>query len=167
MLEPLIKTIEVPCSQEKAFRVFINEMDTWWPLGQFTTSAMSSGQPADAIRVDATPGGKIIEVWPNGTEYEWGTIKAYDPNDFLSMDFHIPRPGEQPGSRTMMPGEHEDSRTLVEVRFTALSEAQTRVELTQTNWEDAFGDSAPDIREGYDFGLAMIFEQGYKAALGG
>ena len=166
MLDPLIKTIEVPCNQEKAFTVFINEMDTWWPMGQFTTSAMS-GQPAEAIRVDAKTGGKIIEVWPNGTEYEWGTIKAYDPNDFLSMDFHIPRPGETAGSRTLMPGEREDSRTLIEVSFTALGEAQTRVVLTQSNWEDAFGDSAADIREGYDFGLAMILEQGYKTSLGG
>ncbi len=166
MLDPLIKTVEVPCSQEKAFRVFINEMDTWWPKDKFTTSAMS-GQEAEAIRVDPRPGGKIVEVWPNGNEYEWGTIKAYDPNDFLSLDFHIPRPGEQAGSRTLMPGEREDSRTLIEVRFTALGEAQTRVELTQSNWEEAFGESAADIREGYDFGLGMIIEQAFKAACGG
>ena len=47
MLDPIIKTIEVPCSQEKAFRVFVKEMDTWWPLGKFTVSAMG-GKAAKA-----------------------------------------------------------------------------------------------------------------------
>jgi len=36
MLDPIIKTIEVPCSQAKAFDVFLNEMDSWWPLGKFS-----------------------------------------------------------------------------------------------------------------------------------
>jgi hypothetical protein len=68
MLPPIIKTIEVPCSQEKAFTVFLNEMDSWWPLGKFSVSAMG-GAPAKAIRVEAKPGGKIVEIGPNGTEY--------------------------------------------------------------------------------------------------
>jgi hypothetical protein len=41
MLDPLVKRIEVPCSQEKAFGIFTNEMGSAnvrsWPLaaGQF------------------------------------------------------------------------------------------------------------------------------------
>ncbi len=61
MLDPIIKTIEVPCSQERAFKVFLNEMDRWWPLGKFTVSAMG-GAPAKAIRVEAKQGGKIVEI---------------------------------------------------------------------------------------------------------
>jgi hypothetical protein len=57
-LEPIVKSIEVPCGQEQAFNVFVNEMDSWWPLGKFTTSAMA-GAPAKAIRVEAKKGGKI------------------------------------------------------------------------------------------------------------
>ena len=34
MLDPINKTIEVRCSQEQAFRVFVNDMGSWWPLGQ-------------------------------------------------------------------------------------------------------------------------------------
>ncbi len=58
MLDPIIKTIEVPCSQERAFKVFLNEMDRWWPLGKFTVSAMG-GAPAKAIRVEA----KTSSAW--------------------------------------------------------------------------------------------------------
>jgi len=32
MIEPLIKTVDVPCNQETAFRIFVSEMHSWWPL---------------------------------------------------------------------------------------------------------------------------------------
>ncbi len=94
MLDPIVKTIEVPCSQAKAFDVFLREMDSWWPLGKFTVSAMG-GAPAKAIRVDAKPGGQIVEIGPNGAEYLWGTIKSYQPHDFVSMDFHFAPPAKK------------------------------------------------------------------------
>ena len=54
----------------------------------------------------------------------------------------------------------------VEVRFTVLSENQTRVELKQSNWE-AFGKLAKDLQGGYGKGWTIIFESAYKAACGG
>ena len=165
MIDPVKKSIEVPCSQERAFKVFVEEMDSWWPLGKFTTSAMR-GTPAKLIRVDAKQGGKIVEIGSDGEEVEWGTIRSYDPHGFVSMDFHIPQPGEKKGTRNLQPGERDDSRSLLEVRFTVLESERTRAEITQSNWE-AFGESAEAIRGGYDFGLGMIFEQAYKSACGG
>jgi uncharacterized protein YndB with AHSA1/START domain len=156
MLDPIIKTIDVPCSQEKAFNVFLNEMDSWWPLGKFTVSAYG-GTPAKAIHVEAKRGGKIVEIGPNGAEYLWGTIKSYDPHDFVSMDFHIAPPGDDTA----------DAKSLVEVRFTALGNKQTRVTLTQSNWE-AFGEKAAMLRDGgYAKGWVAVFEGAYKAACGG
>ncbi|MGQ0604462.1 MAG: hypothetical protein ACT4QE_22505 [Anaerolineales bacterium] len=151
-LNPIVKTIEVPCSQAEAFEVFL-EMSSWWPLGRFTTSAMS-GEPAKAIRVEAKPGGKIVEIGPDNTEVEWGTIRIYDPYDFVSMDFHIPQPGEQ-----------VKTRSLVEVRFTALGIERARVELTQSHWE-AFGKNAEMLQGGYGQGWVVIFEQAFKSACG-
>jgi len=154
VLDPIVKTIEVPCSQKKAFEVFVNEMESWWPLGKFTVSAMG-GKPAKSIRVEAKQGGRIVEISPDDTEHLWGTIKSYDPYDFVSMDFHIPQPGEK-----------VESRSLVEVRFTALGNERTRVELTQSNWE-AFGERAAMMRGGYGKGWVVIFEQAFKSACGG
>ena len=155
MLDPIVKTIEVPCSQKKAFEVFVNEMESWWPLGKFTVSAMG-GKPAKSIRVEAKQGGRIVEISPDDTEHLWGTIKSYDPYDFVSMDFHIPQPGEK-----------VESRSLVEVRFTALGNERTRVELTQSNWE-AFGEKAAMLRDrGYGQAWVAIFEGAFKAACGG
>ena len=163
MLDPIIKTIEVPCSQKLAFEVFLNKMDSWWPLGKFTTSAMR-GEPAKSIRVEAKQGGNIVEIGSDDTETSWGTIKSYDPHDSFSMDFHIPRPDEQVEDGADPRGQL--GRSLIEVRFIALGSERTRVELTQSNWE-AFGDMAEAIRGGYGGGWVMIFEQAYKSACGG
>ena len=151
MLDPIIKTIEVPCSQKKAFGVFVNEMNSWWPLGRFSIS-MYSGKPAKSLRIEAKQGGKIVEIGHDDTEHLWGTIRSYDPHAFLSMDFHMGMPAE--------------SASLVEVRFTALGNERTRVELTQSNWE-AFGEKAAMNRGGYESAWVIIFEQAFKSACGG
>ena len=50
MLDPIIKTIDVLCGQEKAFAVFVNEMGSWWPLDKRSMSLMQSdGKPAKSL----------------------------------------------------------------------------------------------------------------------
>jgi len=152
MLDPIVKTIEVPCSQAKAFEVFVSEMGAWWPLDKRSMSMQGGGKPAKSLRIDPKQGGKIVEIGHDDTEHHWGTIKSYDPHDSLSMDFHMGLPAE--------------NASLVEVRFTALEGDRTRVELTHGNWE-AFGDMAEMMRGGYGSGWVIIFEQAYKSACGG
>jgi uncharacterized protein YndB with AHSA1/START domain len=151
MLAPIVKVIEVPCSQKMAFRIFLSEMNTWWPLGKFTVSAMG-GKPAKELRVEARQGGTIVEVTHDDKECLWGTILSYEPDDFLRMSFHIP-----------LPTEVVEDRSLVEVRFTALGDDRTRVQLTQSNWE-AFGKRAEMLQGGYGGGWVIIFEQAFRNA---
>ena len=151
VLQPLRKTITVPCSQREAFNIFVHEMDSWWPMDQFTTTAFT-GQTAQAIRVQAAVGGAIIEVGPDDTEYTWGTIQTYRPPEFIRMEFHIPHPTEV-----------VHDRSIVEVRFTALDEDQTHVKLTQRNWE-AFGQRAKDLYGGYGSGWDTILKTAFKTA---
>jgi len=151
VLDPLISTIEVPCSQEKAFQVFVNDMGSWWPLDKRSMS-MHDGQSAKSLRIEPKQGGKIIETGHDDTEHHWGTIKTYDPYDLVSMDFHMGLPAE--------------NASLVEVKFIALDDERTQVELTQSNWE-AFGDMAEMMRGGYGSGWVIIFEEAYKKACGG
>src|SRR5438309_7523909 len=152
MMEPLVKTIEVLCDQEKAFTVFM-DMGSWWPTDKFATSKMRD-QTVKELRVDTREGGQIVEVGSDGQEVLWGTIKTYDPYSYVNMDFHIPHPSEKnPGFST------------VEVRFTALGDDRTRVELTQSNWE-ALGDVAKMVQGGYRQAWVMIFEGACKAAGG-
>jgi len=65
-MELLVKTIEVPCNQKKAFTVFM-DMGSWWPTHKFATSVMR-GQTVKALRVDAREGGRIVEVGSDNHE---------------------------------------------------------------------------------------------------
>ncbi len=148
---PLIKSIVVPCSQEEAFTVFIDELGTWWPLDRFSASIKRGLTPA-SLRVDARAGGQIVETSEDGTEHLWGTITEYSPYAYLRMDLHIGLPPE--------------TASLVELRFTALADERTRVELTQREWE-RFGEFAEMMMHGYPRGWAVIFDQAYLRACGG
>ena len=154
MIEPLVKTIEVPCSQKNAFDIFLTQMGTWWPLGKFTVSAMA-GKPAKGIRVDPRVGGEIVEIGGDGEEVVWGIIRTFEPHARVSMDFHIPRPGDV-----------VTTRPLLALEFMSLGPTQTRVTLTQSNWE-ALGDMGAPVRGGYTGGWVMIFDGAYRAACGG
>lgn len=149
MLEPIVSTIEVPCSQRKAFSLFVDDMPTWWPLGKRSMSMKSGGKPAKSLRVEAKRGGRIVETAHDDSEHLWGTITAYEPHDLLRMNFHMGMPPE--------------NASVVEVRFTRLDDERTRVELTQSNWE-AFGDMAEMMRGVYGSSWGIIFEQAYKSA---
>jgi len=148
MLEPIITTIEVPCGRDKAFSVFVHDMPTWWPLDKRSMSLMNGGSPAKSLRIEARQGGQIVETGHDDTEYLWGTITSYDPHDFVSMRFHMGMPPE--------------NASLVEVKFVALSDKRTRVELTQSDWE-AFGDMAEMMRGGYGSSWDLILEP-YQSA---
>jgi activator of Hsp90 ATPase-like protein len=149
MLDPLINTIEVPCSQERAFNIFLNDMESWWPLDERSMSLMQEGHPAKGLKVTAAPGGKIIEIGHGGDEYHWGTITEHSPFERLVMDFHMGLPAE--------------NASRVAVEFTALEGDRTKVVLTHDNWE-AFGDMAEMMRGGYDSGWVLIFKEGFASA---
>ena len=153
MLDPVIKTIVVQCDQEKAFSLFVNKMDTWWPLDKFTVSAMG-GKPAKSIRVDASEGGEIVEIGSDNSESLWGTINSIVPNESFNMNFHIPQPGEV-----------VSERSIVEIKFIEMSKEETKIELKQNNWE-AFGDRAKDMQGGYGGGWNMILNEFESACTG-
>lgn len=148
MLEPVIKTIDVPCSQEMAFQVFVNDMPSWWPLDKNSVSAMQ-GEVARSVSIDPKSGGQVVETAHDGSEHHWATITTYDPYNEFVLDWHI--------------GISSDKATKVSVRFNKLSDQQTQVVLTHSGWE-AFAEKASDMRNGYNQGWVGVFEQAYKSA---
>ena len=153
MRDPVVKTIEVLCSQANAFGVFVNEINSWWPLSTFSVAAKTGGVTT-SLRMEPEVGGKIVETTQDGKEYVWGTVRSFTPPDSLRMDWH--------------PGKPAESASLVEVRFTALGDERTRVELTESNWEAAAaGDKAGQVGAGPRPGWILIFERRFKSACGG
>lgn len=147
-VQPIVKSIEVPCPPEMAFNVFTKDITTWWPLGVNSVSAMD-GKTAQAVKLELKEGGALTEIGHDGTVHTWGSVKVFKPGDHLRLAWHI--------------GVPESEATFVDVSFTPTSSG-TQVELTHSGW-DVLAEKAGDMRAGYDGGWVGVFEVAYKDAL--
>lgn len=150
MLEPIVKTIDVPCSPQKAFEIFV-DMASWWPLDKRSMSLMHAKAPAKHLTVEPKLGGRIVETASDDVEHHWGTFTKYAPPGHLQMDFHMGLPATQSGQ--------------VDITFTAISDTVTRVELVHSNWE-GYGDMAEMMIKGYGGSWDMLFGEAFAAACG-
>src|SRR5215212_5166723 len=104
------KTIIVRCDLEKAFRAWTEQIDTWWPKGH-----SRSADPRTTVVLERGLGGRLYERTPAGIEHAWGEVIAWDaPRQFV-LHWYL-------GSSPAQP-------TRVEVRFSALANGDTRVDL--------------------------------------
>lgn len=127
------------------FDVFVRTVGVWWPVAPF-----SAGQ--DRVRdvtVEPRTGGRVYETWRDGTEVTWGELLAWDPPHGFTMTWN----------NTPVP-------TEVELTFTALGPALTRVAVEHRGWE-ALSDSqlAEDcaLPGGYSSGA---YSAGWETILG-
>jgi uncharacterized protein YndB with AHSA1/START domain len=137
--DPIIKTIVVAASPERAFQVFTEEMSAWWPLA---TSHIGKAD-AKSVVIEPFVGGRWFERGIDGSECDWGHVRTWDPPRqlVLSWEISIQSPVHPPGDPLL--GEVWDSenctslgewghdpsiQTEVEVRFTP-DGASTRVDL--------------------------------------
>lgn len=151
MLEPVVKIIDVPCDQQRAFNVFVEAVDTWWPKDKNSVSAMH-GKVAKRIVIEPRLNGIVMEVGHDDTEHQWGSVSAYDPHSRITLDWHVNMPA--------------DKACVVDVLFISVSEKLTRVELTHSRWE-VFGDESVNMRNNYDSGWVGVFETAYRIAASG
>lgn len=135
------KSITVACDREHAFRVFTEEIASWWPLA--THSVFE--ERAATCGIEGRVGGRIFERAADGDESVWGTITAWDPPKHMAFTWH--------------PGHDEQLAGDVEVRFAAVG-ASTRVELTHRGFEKR-GAEAAAIRDGYETGWGYVLGDRY------
>ena len=64
------------------------------------------------------PGGRVYESWDDGTQVDWGTLRAWEPPERFVMSWNI-----------------TSVTTEVELQFTALGPALTRVAVEHRGWE--------------------------------
>ena len=143
-LEPVITDVQVPLDQERAFRLFTDDIASWWPL---ETHAVHGDADMTCV-VEGRVGGRIYELTPAGVEADWGRITDWEPPGRVAFTWH--------------PGREDDTATRVEVTFAATADG-TEVRLVHTGWE-VLGDRAPAVRERYVTGWAMVLGQRYAAA---
>ena len=138
------KTINVACSVERAFETFTAGIAGWWPLA---THSMGDEHAAAAV-FEGSVGGRIYEVWDDGSEHEWGSVVLWEPPGRVVFSWN-PNP-----NRTVF--------TEVEVRFAPEGDG-TRVELEHRGWE-RLGDEATAVHGSYVTGWDTVLGH-YRSAI--
>lgn len=113
--EPLSMTFDIACSAEHAFTVWTARIGTWWP-----TDHTVSGRP-ERVEMQCALGGRIYERTAEGVEHEWGRVTAWEPPTRLAYTWHL--------------GRDPREATDVEIRFAAVTDASTRIEIEHRGWE--------------------------------
>ncbi len=148
MLEPISKTIDVPCDAAQAFDVFVSRIAVWWPKDGHAVSA-SVGMAALSVTIEPRIGGAVYETMWDGTRSDWGEVLEFELGQKLAMTWH--------------PGNNADNPTRVDVLFETLNAAETRVTLTHSGWE-VWGDEAAARRGSYDSGWEAVFSTCFRNA---
>lgn len=144
-LEPVRKSIEVSCGPAEAFRLFTDDIDSWWPLA---THSVGQAETV-SCHFEGRDGGRIFETHKDGTTHVWGTITAWEPSARVVFSWH--------------PGRDADTAQEVELRFIGISSG-TRVELEHRGWE-ILGDVAEETRANYETGWDLVLD-GFVARCG-
>ena len=117
-VEPIVRSVEVDCSREEAFRVFTERFADWWPLALY--SIHKDG--AENCGMEPGVGGRIFERTKDGKTHEWGSVIAWDPPRRVVF--------------TWYPGRKRDFGETVEVEFRVVA-VGTRITVTHRGWDRA------------------------------
>jgi len=111
---PVRQSTLVRASAQHTFTTFVTTIGAWWPVQPF-----SAGK--DRVRdisVEQRQGGRVYEIWDDGTEVDWGTLVTWQPPERFAMTW----------TGTPAP-------TMVEFTFAVLGPALTRVTVEHRGWE--------------------------------
>jgi uncharacterized protein YndB with AHSA1/START domain len=148
----IAKTFTVRTTPEKAFAIFTDGFDRWWPK----THSIGDSPLKKAV-LEPGVGGRWYGLHEDGSEGLWGDVVAWEPPTRLVLAWRV----------THQWGYDPNLLTEVEVRFTALPGGETRVDFEHRGLE-RFGDSdaAAQTRVSMDGGWGMILD-GFKAVVDG
>ena len=144
----IAKTLTVRATPEKAFAIFTDGFDRWWPK----THSIGDSPLKKAV-LEPGVGGRWYGLHEDGGEGLWGDVLVWEPPTRLVLAWRI----------THQWGYDPNLLTEVEVRFTALPSGETRVDFEHRGLE-RFGDSdaAAQTRVSMDGGWGSILD-GFKA----
>jgi uncharacterized protein YndB with AHSA1/START domain len=99
---------------DHTFEVFVATIGAWWPVQPFS----AGGDQVRDVTFEQRMGGRVYETWQDGTVAVWGELLIWEPpHRFVMTWTGTPAPTE------------------VELTFTALGPALTRVAVEHRGWE--------------------------------
>ena len=144
------KSITVEAPIERAFQVFTEEMQSWWPPDHHILDA-----PLGEMVVEPRGGGDIYDVGTDGSTCRWARVLEYEPPTLFvfSWDINLQWQIETDLERT----------SEVAITFTSEGDNRTRVDLEHRHL-DRHGDGWEKMRDavgspgGWGVGLGRFAE---------
>jgi uncharacterized protein YndB with AHSA1/START domain len=137
----VFKSVRVKVPIERAFSVFVEQMETWWPASHHIGK-----QPFQSIIVEPRKGGWWYERDAAGNNCNWGTVLAWEPPHMVRFSWHI---GPEDNSPDWRYNPDLAKASEVEIRFIPEAAGTTLVELVHSKFERHGGDPAK-LREMFD-----------------
>lgn len=135
------KSVRVAIPVERAFSVFVEQMETWWPATHHIGKT-----PFEAIFIEPRTGGRWYERDVEGKVVDWGKVLAWDPPHRVTLSWHV-GPGHDSPDWVCNPDPAKASE--VEIRFTPEGPGATLVELQHSKLE-RHGEGYQELRAIFD-----------------
>ena len=133
---PVLKSVTVQAGAERAFQVFTEGFDTWWPRSHHIGKS-----PMTKAVIECRAGGRCYNQQADGTDCDWGQILEWEPPRRFVLAWKITHEwGYEPDPA---------KASEVEVRFTPLADGSTRVDLEHRHFE-RHGSGGATMRAGVD-----------------
>jgi Activator of Hsp90 ATPase homolog 1-like protein len=145
-------SVTVPIAAERAFRLFTEEIGSWWPKD---SHSLSEGPFTDVF--ETRLGGRWYELGEDGTECTVGTIVVWEPPARFVLAWQLtPEWKFEPDL---------EQATQVEVTFETEADDTTRVTLEHRGFE-SYGETGTGMREsvGGDEGWPVLMKLYAEAA---
>lgn len=125
------KLVRVQAPPVVAWRVFTEQMGTWWPLANYK---IGKAKAVDAV-IEPRLGGRWYERGEDGSTCDWGTVLAWEPPSRLVLSWDITADWQY----------DPNLKTEIEIRFIPDGRDATRVELEHRRL-DRFGPRRAEMR---------------------
>jgi len=133
---PVLKTITVKVSVERAFDVFTAGFDSWWPREHNICKS-----PMEKALIETFVGGRCYQRGTDGSECDWGRVIVWEPPHRFVLAWQLNADWQYDPDLA--------KTSEVEVRFTPEPGGATRVDLEHRHFE-RHGARGIDIRTGVD-----------------
>jgi len=115
-IEPVVKTVQIKATVEKAFHHFTANIHLWWPRSDHSLSQSD----AASVVLEAKEGGRIYEIDKTGREREWGIVSLCDAPHRIVFSWVL---------------EDIPNATEIEVAFADKGDGKSTLTLTHRGWD--------------------------------